>query len=102
LTGTGRQYKDNFCVDCHSKIGIESIRCRMCNLKRVDSKGNERPRLSWEERIEWPEPEQVVAMILHHGNNFTQVGRKLGISDNAIRKFLRRNGIDPKSIRNKL
>jgi hypothetical protein len=47
--------------------------------------------------IEWPSPQEVVAML--EKESFMKVGKRLGVRDNSVRKYLRRNGIDPKEVR---
>lgn len=49
-------------------------------------------------RIKWPSVEVLTNMI--EGSSFIKVAEQLGVSDNAIRKHLIRQGIDPKTIRN--
>ena len=44
-----------------------------------------------------PELEIVLADL--KDSNFVQVGKKYGVSDNAIRKFLKTNDIDPKTLK---
>jgi len=48
-------------------------------------------------KIEWPPVAILVDDI--RCSSFSQVSRQLGISDNAIRKHLVKNGIEPKSVR---
>lgn len=47
--------------------------------------------------VSWPSIEELVARVT--ASSFLRVADELGCSDNAIRKYLRRNGIDPKSVR---
>ena len=47
-------------------------------------------------KIDWPSVDEVILLV--QNTNFSAAGRKLGVSDNAIRKFLTRNGVDYKSI----
>lgn len=54
------------------------------------------PRTKWV-HIEWPPLENLIERI--KSSCFTSVSDELGVSDNAIRKHLRKHGIDPKSIR---
>lgn len=49
-------------------------------------------------KIVWPDISSMIDMI--KTSSFTQVSSILGVTDNSIRKYLIRNGIDPKSVRN--
>lgn len=69
---------------CGNKKSFNSKACNRCNK---------------EPRIEWPELEILIEMI--KDDNFVKVGKMLGVSDNAIRKFLKARGIDPKEVRRK-
>lgn len=67
------------CVDCGIKIGTRSSRCDTCERKnRFDKKT----------KIAWPSNEDLIDMLNH--SNFTQVADKLGVSDSAIKKRLKR------------
>lgn len=46
---------------------------------------------------QYPEMEELILMLKK--SNFSAVGRELGMTDNAIRKYLKRNGVDPKSVK---
>lgn len=46
----------------------------------------------------WPPINEVVELV--RKTSFLNAGKQLGVSDNAIRKFLKRNGITPRNIRN--
>jgi hypothetical protein len=48
-------------------------------------------------RIEWPSITAITEMI--RGSTFKDAGSKLGVSDNAVRKYLVRCGINPKDVR---
>jgi hypothetical protein len=77
--------KNNFCLDCQTLIYKNAERCVPCSLRHKENK------------IPWPTPEELVKEVMSSG--YVQVGRKLGISDNAVRKFLRRKiGFAPKKL----
>jgi hypothetical protein len=42
-------------------------------------------------KINWPPTEEILALL--NNASFVEVGRMLGVSDNSIRKHLRRNGV---------
>lgn len=65
-------------------------------VKRLNKRKEER-RVRRETKFKWPPVEAVVEMV--RNTSFSEVSRKLGISDNAIRKFFKRYDIDPKDIR---
>lgn len=46
----------------------------------------------------WPSVDEVVELV--KDTSFKRASEIMGVTDNAIRKFLRRHEIDPKSIRN--
>jgi predicted amidophosphoribosyltransferase len=49
-----------------------------------------------QERIVWPAPEELATRL--RTTSYTALGRELGVSDNAIRKYLRKHGYDTKSL----
>lgn len=93
------------CPNCHSqtetfggknrkKNHTNNHVCKICggHKKNTKSKICERCRnISQKEntKIEWPLVEEVINMTQELG--FTATGKKLGVSDNAVRKFLSRN-----------
>lgn len=74
------------CIDCKKEISYGHERCKSCAGKyHVPTK------------IQWPTSEQLIEMI--KVSSFLAVGKKLGVSDNAVRKKLKSNGIDIKLIK---
>jgi hypothetical protein len=69
-----REQKDE-CLECATPIAQNSIWCRSCAAKRRGTK------------IDWPPSDELFKMV--ESSSFVAVGRKLGVSDNAIRKRLR-------------
>lgn len=49
-----------------------------------------------QERIVWPAPEELATRL--RTTSYTALGRELGVSDNAIRKYLRKHGYDTKTL----
>lgn len=62
------------CVDCQIEIDKKAIRCVKCHNKK-------------QEKIDWPKDEDLLDML--KDSSYLAVSRKLGVSDNAIRKRLR-------------
>jgi hypothetical protein len=97
------------CPNCHSqtetycgnkkyKIRRTYVKvCKLCGGPKPPNQSNvckhcdlERRRINLT-RINWPDPLIVLAMV--EESNFRAVGKKLGVSDNAVRKFLKRNNL---------
>jgi len=51
----------------------------------IKRKKTKRPRPT---KINWPTNEELLSMV--NETNFSEAGRKLGVSDNAVRKRLRK------------
>lgn len=66
---------DNKCIECELKITNDAIRCIECH--RIFSR-----------KIERPAYEKLLDDIKN--SNYSAVGRKYGVSDNAIRKWIRK------------
>lgn len=56
-----------------------------------------RPSSPRKTKIPWPSDDDLIEMI--RNSSFLQVGKELGVSDNAIRKRLKSKGFDAKSIK---
>ena len=65
----------NFCIDCHTGCSISAIRCRKCFKKTIISKK--------------PTRKQLISDINKMNNNISAVGRKYGVSDNSVRKWIK-------------
>ncbi len=70
------------CLGPISKIAISCATCRYADGNRGET--HRRPT-----KIVWPSDDELLAML--EKSNYSEVGRRLGVSDNAIRKRLRRN-----------
>lgn len=64
--------KKNFCIDCKTEISLNAIRCQKC--KSI-----------YERKTERPSREELKNLIRKYP--FTQLGKKFGVTDNAIRKW---------------
>lgn len=69
----------SYCV-CGRRKLLESVTCKSCSNKTGTP------------RFNWPPIEEVLELV--RKSNFRQAAKSLGASDNGIRKFLARNGID--------
>ncbi len=84
------QQKENFCLDCSKSIWNGSIYCQKCaplHRKKADR--------SHTERIQWPAIGELIEMV--KSSSYLAIGKSLSISDNAIRKRLRKFGYNPKT-----
>lgn len=68
------------CVDCNTEIHAKATRCRSCAAKRTNKP-----------KIDWPAIEELHQLVLQLG--YVGAAKQLGISGNAIKKRLRKNGI---------
>lgn len=75
-------YAKQFCIDCGKEILCESKRCVSCNGKI-------------QRKVERPSKEVLYQEIKM--TSFSAVGRKYGVSDNAIRKWCKTYGLPTKS-----
>ena len=67
--------KMNYCVDCHRSISLTATRCKSCS-------GKEREKEKIEKRPSREELKELIRTM-----PFLQIGKKFGVSDNAIRKW---------------
>lgn len=65
----------NHCIVCKVEIGRTSIWCKKCSG------------INKETKIIWPSKEELIVLTQKYG--FVETGRKLGVSDNAIRKRIK-------------
>jgi hypothetical protein len=71
----------NKCPDCGIIIGHLSKRCMPCSKKA-------------QEKIIWPDLDSLYKMVQQ--SNYTQIGKQLGVSGNAVKNRLHQNGYLPK------
>lgn len=74
-TYCGKRRTLHFCADCGTKVTSKAQRCRPCN--------NRLPRVRQPSKIEWPSNAELVTRLC--STPYRQLGRELGVSDNAIR-----------------
>ncbi len=75
-----RVKKQNFCVDCGVAISRRAQRCKSCQGK-----------FSQPTKTEWPSVDELIVMV--ERSSYSAVGRKLGVSDNAVRKRIQRHKV---------
>ena len=81
---THKIIEPKFCVDCQCSITRHAVRCSKCLHKT-------------QQKIQWPSDQELIEMV--HNMNWVQIGKQLGVSDNAVKKHLRTQNIDYKTIR---
>lgn len=69
---------------CGTLISDKAAQCTKCAHKK-------------QLKIEWPDIDAIIKGIRE--TSYSAMGRKLGVSDNAIRKYLKNNGVDPKTLK---
>lgn len=50
-----------------------------------------------QQRIEWPPVDELLVRLRDNRESYTSVRKSLGVSDNSVRKYLRKNNINPKT-----
>ena len=75
-----RVKKQTFCVDCGVAISRRAQRCKSCQGK-----------FSQPTKTEWPSVDELIVMV--ERSSYSAVGRKLGVSDNAVRKRIRKQKV---------
>ena len=76
----------NKCIDCNIEISSSSQRCKSCAGKFKEPT-----------KIIWPSNEELLEMISKQ--SYLSIGRKLGVSDNAVRKHIKNQGLEvPKKL----
>jgi len=74
----GTKRRRNRCVDCNAPLSHKkSSRCRVCAGIAFQKT-----------KIEWPSNDQLLLMV--ENSSFVRVAQQLGVSDNAIRKRLKK------------
>jgi RNA polymerase subunit RPABC4/transcription elongation factor Spt4 len=72
--------KQSLCVDCNAVISRKAQRCKSCQGKFGQST-----------KIHWPPIDELIKMV--EATSYSAVGRKLGVSDNAVRKRIHRHKV---------
>ena len=85
--GNGRGSRARNYCECGKEIGKKSTLCILCSNTKISRSRKQK---------DWPEVEEIVEQV--RATNFSEAGKIYGCSDNAVRKFLTRNGIDYKTL----
>lgn len=64
----------NYCIDCGKEISSNSKRCVKCS--NINSR-----------KVERPSKEVLYKQLLEYSGNFTALGNKYGVTDNAVRRW---------------
>lgn len=72
--------KKNKCLDCDSEISKSAKRCKTCSNQKIHG-GNT--------KIDWPDTKWLKTMVEKY--SYLAVARRLGVSDNAVRKRIKNN-----------
>jgi len=90
-------YEDNFCA-CGKLIDHHVSQCKECYLKSMSTNENFLRSAFNNRKVERPSKEILEDEIKN--NSLLSLGRKYGVSDNAIRKWCKSYGIDLKLSKN--
>lgn len=94
-TFSGKKLKiADICKSCNKEYAGEGKICKDCyrNWKNID------PKLKTQrEKINWPSIDYILDTLKE--KNYSILAKELGVSDNAIRKFIKRNNIIPPKIK---
>jgi hypothetical protein len=66
--------REHVCKDCGIKISKDACRCTNCAHKH-------------ERKVNRPAPDELLNMLVGYHGNFTEVGKRYGVTDNAVRKW---------------
>ena len=77
----------HYCEGCGIQLKRKGRVCGNCYNTRRNEFQDKGP--SQKTKIDWPSNEELLEML--EESNYTQVAKQLGVSDNAIRKHLKKN-----------
>lgn len=80
-----REKKIHKCMECDVVVSKGAKTCRSCSSKKTRKKSR---------KVEWPTPEELEDLLRSH--SMVQIGKKYGVSDNAVRKWCKYYEIDLK------
>lgn len=93
---------EKFCISCRKPIGKRSERCKDCStllfIKNYSRKTNPTKQYRKDGTlIERPDKESLLEILLREKGNLVKTSHHYGVSDNAVRKWLRKYNIPTKS-----
>lgn len=96
--------KSKTCFSCRSKPAGRSrsaqLAKKICNCgTAIDRRANQCNKCKYlgQQRIEWPLVDDLVIRLRDNRESYTSVAKSLGVSDNSVRKYLRKHNVDPKT-----
>lgn len=102
-----KKYRSKSCRKCfetkraeHS--AIESQYSKFCSCGEViSSQAKQCTKCAHvkQQRIDWPTVDDLVIRLRDNRESYTSVAKSLGVSDNSVRKYLRKHNIDPKTFK---
>lgn len=84
----GAKQRRRRCQDCGRQVTRKSTYCLRC--------ANARKKHDSQTRIQWPSLDELCVLLA--SQSYVAVAKQLGVTDSAIRKRLRKRGIDPKTL----
>lgn len=87
FANNGAKKRYSYCLDCSAQVYRGSTRCSSCEAKNRVGKT----------KIDYPPIDVIVSMV--RNTNFTKAANEIGCTDNALRKYLGRNGVEWKKIK---
>lgn len=90
---TQHSYGKTYCVDCGCEIAHGSTRCIVCHNKQMSmrQKTLKYASHSGSPMVDWPTKKELKTLI--RTTPFVQIGKKYGVSDNAVRKWCKKYGL---------
>ncbi len=90
---TQHSYGKTYCIDCGNEIAHGSQRCISCHNKQMSTKQRT---LKYSSRaglpiVDWPSKNELKSLL--RNTSFVQIGKKYGVTDNAVRKWCKKYGL---------
>jgi hypothetical protein len=82
------------CIDCNSKIDYKAIRCINCSNKIIENANKHISNIIHSRKVERPTYEQLIKD--KESLSMVQIGKKYNVSDNTIRKWIKRYELEYK------
>lgn len=85
-TARRKQMRTSGFCSCGEVISSQASQCVKCAHVK-------------QQRIDWPPVDDLIARLRDKKESYTAVAKSLGVSDNSVRKYLKKNNIDPKTFK---